>query len=99
VGTFCEVGSEITSGFRRHAGEICALRGYYVPLSGNPLPTFRDNVSVPSSKVKKSLEDGTNTLSGNVGKHHSMPCNIPKERRSEGRECVSAINMRNFSIS
>jgi hypothetical protein len=32
---------------------------------------FRDNVSVPSSRVKKDLltvEDGTDTLSRNVGK-------------------------------
>jgi hypothetical protein len=44
--------------------------------SGNPLPTFWDNVSVPSSRVKQSnaasldlltLEDGTDTLSRNVG--------------------------------
>jgi hypothetical protein len=50
--------------------EICALLGYYAVLNGNPLPTFWDNVSVPSSRVKKSktLEDGTDTLSQNVGK-------------------------------
>jgi hypothetical protein len=37
--------------------EICALLGYYTVLSsnpGNPLPTFWDNLSVPSSMVKKS---------------------------------------------
>jgi hypothetical protein len=82
--------------------EICALLGYNAASSGNPLPTFRDNVSVPSSRAKKSkksrkpatethprlslhkprvsvagfllfldfltLEDGTDTLSRNVGK-------------------------------
>jgi hypothetical protein len=51
--------------------EICALLGYYAAPSGNPLPTFRDNVSVPSSRVKiqvLALEDGTDTLSRNVGK-------------------------------
>jgi hypothetical protein len=37
-----------------HAGEICALLGYNAASIGNPLPTFRDNVSVPSSSVKKS---------------------------------------------
>jgi hypothetical protein len=52
--------------------EICVL-GYYVASSGNYLSTFRDNVSVPSSTVKKSswtcvtLEDGTD-MSRNVGK-------------------------------
>jgi hypothetical protein len=34
--------------------KICALLGYYAALSGNPLLTFPDNVSVPSSRVKKS---------------------------------------------
>ena len=33
---------------------ICALLGYYAALSNNPLPTFRDNLSVPSSRVKNS---------------------------------------------
>jgi hypothetical protein len=58
-------------GFRRDVDEICALLGYYAASNGNPLPTFRDNVSVSSSRVKKpfsswdflDLEDGTDTLS------------------------------------
>jgi hypothetical protein len=57
--------------------ELYALLRYYSASSGNPLPTFRDSQSVPSSRVevskKKSLdfstlEDGTDTLSRNVGK-------------------------------
>jgi hypothetical protein len=28
--------------------ETCALQGYYAASNGNPLRTFRDNVSVPS---------------------------------------------------
>jgi len=31
--------------------ENCALLGYYATSSGNFLPTFRDNLSVPSSEV------------------------------------------------
>jgi hypothetical protein len=27
--------------------ELCALLGYYAASNGNPLPTFRDSVSVP----------------------------------------------------
>jgi hypothetical protein len=34
--------------------EICALLEYNAASSGNPLPTFRDNVSVPSSRVMNS---------------------------------------------
>ena len=57
------------SGFRREV-EICSLLGYYAVSSGNPLPTFQDNVSVPFSRVKSfmTLEDGTDTFFRNVGK-------------------------------
>jgi hypothetical protein len=67
----------VISGFRRDVDEICALLGCYAASSGNPLPMFRDNISVPSSRAKKSseaslefltLENGTDTLSRNIGK-------------------------------
>jgi hypothetical protein len=38
----------------RDADETCALLGYFAAYSGNSLPTFRDNLSVPSSNVNKS---------------------------------------------
>jgi hypothetical protein len=38
--------------FRRVVDEICALLGYYTASCGNCLPTFRDNVSFPSSRIK-----------------------------------------------
>jgi hypothetical protein len=44
----------VTSGFRCDVDEIWTLLGYYAASSSNPLRTFRDNVSVPSSRVKKS---------------------------------------------
>jgi len=31
----------------------CALLGHYAANSGNSLPKFRDNISVPPSRVKK----------------------------------------------
>jgi hypothetical protein len=67
------IGLSMISGFRRDVVEISAVQGYYAASSGNRLPTFRDNVSVPSSRFKKSkyfltLENGTDTLSRNVGK-------------------------------
>jgi hypothetical protein len=40
------------SGFRRDVDETCALLGYYAASCGNCLLTFRENVSVPSSRVK-----------------------------------------------
>jgi hypothetical protein len=57
----------VISGFRRDVDEIFALLGYYAASSGNPLPMFRDNVSVQSSRVKKykkTLEDGTDVPKG-----------------------------------
>jgi hypothetical protein len=37
---------------KRAYAKICCLLGYYAASCGNCLPTFRDNVSVPSSRVK-----------------------------------------------
>jgi hypothetical protein len=37
-----------------YPAEICAFLGYHAASSANPLPTFRDNVLVPSSRVKSS---------------------------------------------
>jgi hypothetical protein len=56
--------------------EVCALLGYYAAPNGNHLPTFRDNLSVPSSSVEKlllfldflAIENETDVLSRNVGK-------------------------------
>jgi hypothetical protein len=42
----------LISGFRREVEVNHALLGYYAASSGNFLPTFRDNISVPSSGVK-----------------------------------------------
>jgi hypothetical protein len=33
--------------------DICALLGYYAESNCNPLLTFRDKISIPSSRVKK----------------------------------------------
>jgi len=50
-------------------GENCALLSYYTASSGNPLPTFRDNLSVSPSRVKKSSSlKMRDSLSRNVGK-------------------------------
>jgi hypothetical protein len=39
---------------RANSAEIWAPLAYYTALSGSSVATFRDNLSVPSSKVKKS---------------------------------------------
>jgi hypothetical protein len=44
--------STLIPDFRRDVDEICALLGCYAGSCGNCLSTFRNNVSVPSSRVK-----------------------------------------------
>ena len=46
--------------------EECAPLGYYAASSSNSLPTFRDNISVPSPRGL--LENGTDMSSRIVGK-------------------------------
>ena len=63
------------SDFRRNVDEICALLGSYAMYSDNSLQTFRDDFSVPTSKVKNdslTLEDGTDGFSEkSVRNYHS----------------------------
>ena len=42
------------SDFRREVAENCSLLGYYAASIGHFLPTFRDNLSVPSSEGQES---------------------------------------------
>jgi hypothetical protein len=68
---FLELLFRMISGFRHEVDETCALLGYYAARSGNFLPTFWNNLPVPSSGMKGeflSSEDATDRLSRNVGK-------------------------------
>jgi hypothetical protein len=74
------------SWFRCHVDDICALLGYYAALIGSSLPTFRDNLSVPSSRVKslrplKMVPIGCPETS--LQNYHTTLRNIPDERRSQ----------------
>ena len=73
--------------------EICALLSCYAVCSGNSLPTFLDNILVPSSGVKKSknkaffldfltLEDGTDRLSQNSSKELALHA-VSQPRRAQ----------------
>jgi len=42
----------VISGFHHEVDEKCTLLGYYTTSSGTILPTFWDNLLVPSSRVK-----------------------------------------------
>ena len=58
------------SGFRRQADNICSLQRYYAEYSGKSLgcfgTTYRSHIQ--GFRVKKSLENGTDTLFRNVVK-------------------------------
>ena len=45
----------VISGFRRELDANCARVDYYAAKSGNSLPTFRDNLSVPSSRAMEPI--------------------------------------------
>jgi len=64
------LGTCVILGFRRKIDENCVFfHCYYVAISGNSLPTFRNNLSVPYSGVMNSNqvlltpEDETDRLS------------------------------------
>ena len=62
-------------------GENCVLLSYYTTNSGNSLPTFRDNLSVSSSRTKKSSSlKMRHVLSRNVGKELPLLCVINLKR-------------------
>jgi hypothetical protein len=81
-------------GHRKHSMiKICALLGYYAAWSGSSVPTFRDNLSVPSWRFKRSNKAFFSWTSWplktrpigcpetSVQKYHSTPRNIPEEHR------------------
>jgi hypothetical protein len=51
---------------RKFTFEICALLGYYAASCDDCLPTFRCNVSVPSSRVKSPSRKERKPVTYNV---------------------------------
>ena len=56
--------------------ENCALLGYYAACSGNSLPTFRDNISVPfqGPRIQKEAVNPNTTHHQIISKCHSFHC-------------------------
>jgi hypothetical protein len=54
--------------------KICALVGYYAACNGNSSPTFRDNLSVPSWRVKKSKERKPKITKNKLGRIEVGSC-------------------------
>jgi len=78
----------VTSDLRREADDNRAPPGYYTANSGNSLLTFRENLSVPSSRVKNRSKMGP--ISGpksTVRNCHYPLCNRPEERSSQYNFC------------
>ena len=83
----------MVSGFRSEEDENFILQDYYAGSSGNFLPTFWDNISVPSLGFKnpKLLFDSWTMKMGLIGcpetrvrnYHHYLLDNNPEERSSQ----------------
>ena len=69
------------SGLCRNVDDICALLGYYAACSGNFLATFRDNLSVPSSRAPPFKMGQIGCPETSVTNYHYTLRNIPEERR------------------
>jgi hypothetical protein len=69
----------VISGFRRAAEEKLALLGYYPMSSGNFLPPFPDNLSVPTWLFKMGLIGCPET---SVVNYHYSLLNNPEQRSS-----------------
>jgi hypothetical protein len=74
------VWAENFSGLAHAETRCCTVLAHYAALSGNSVPTFRDNLSVPSSRVKKSKD------------YHLPPCNISE--RISHLHCGGSIKSR-----
>jgi len=83
--------------------ENCTCLGYYAAIIGHFLPTFRDNLSVPSWGLKSPMvlgfgllnpEGGTDRLSRNVGK--KLPLLVHNKPR---RPQFSAASWRKSEIT
>jgi len=71
----------VICGFRRGVNKFRS--SWTLSSTDWQLPTIRDNLSIPSSRVKQSLEDETDRLPEGVSVTYKQPavCNNPEERR------------------
>ena len=78
--------------------EICVLLGYYQASCGDCLPTFRDNISIPSLRVKSpSRKMGPiRCPETSVKNYHTTARNTPEERRFLQHRGGSLKSVSNF---
>ena len=88
---------EILTGFRRQVAENYSLFGYYAASSGNSPPTFRDNLSVPSSRTENLHTNyGLFYVTGNVQRtwaaflcgYPLLPCIFPTKKKTAQSHAV-----------
>jgi hypothetical protein len=84
----------VISGFRRDVDEICALLGCYAALSGSSVPTFRNNLSISSSRVWKSKMDYLALLEPWRWDQQVAP---KRRYRTTAESCVISQKMADFS--
>jgi hypothetical protein len=78
----------LISSFRHDVDEICALLGYC-------LPTFRDNVSVPSSRVKSpSRKESQQPITWIL----ESTCGVAISRRNDSRSHAVIFGCRKFGL-
>ena len=89
-------------GVRRSVDENCVLQGCYAASGGNFLPTFRDNILVPSAgfkKPKRSLDSWPLKMrpiccpETSVRNYHHSLRNNPEECGSQAHAMVQAVKL------
>ena len=80
----------VISGFCRKGGEICAILVCYTAYSHNPVPTFQDNLRVPSSMPKNPSR-----WDRQIVPKHCMLHNIP-EKHTSSKPYLQATDLNLF---
>jgi hypothetical protein len=91
--------ADFRRGVNQSFAQICALLGCYAASCGNPLPTFRDNVSVPLFFLWTSwtFEGKTDKLSRNFG-NITRRCLIPQKIAELVSIAAEASDYKNFAL-
>jgi len=86
----------LISGFRREVDENCVLVSYYAARTGDFLATFRDNISIPSSRVKDSWMGRTDYSETSVRIYQFLLSINPEERSITYRPKPESSHVENF---
>ena len=79
----------VISDFHRDVDEICAILENWSVHGGCSLPTFRHNISIPSSGVKNPYTAPINLPEPSVEHYHYTLRSFPKDRESQSERETS----------